>query len=277
MDERIVRINEAADYIRQRIGDRQPLAGIVLGSGLGKLADMIEDPIVIPFVSIPHFPLQTALGHKGNLIVGQLGGKCVIAMQGRYHYYENYPMETVTLPIRVMKVLGISYLFVSNAAGGVNPDYNMGDMMIIKDHINMLPNPLIGPNFDEFGPRFPDMTQPYSLDLIAKAEGICDRLGITPYIRKGVYLACSGPAYETPGEYRFYKLIGADSVGMSTVPEVIVARHMGIPVFGVSIVTDLAHFNVEDDYVTDGEEILKAADAAADKMCALFINMIAEL
>ncbi|MCQ2145087.1 MAG: purine-nucleoside phosphorylase [Bacteroidales bacterium] len=277
MDERTIRIHEAADYIRERIGDRQPIAGIVLGSGLGKLADMIEDPIVIPFVSVPHFPLQTALGHKGNLIVGQLGGKCVIAMQGRYHYYENYPMETVTLPIRVMKVLGISYLFVSNAAGGVNPDFNMGDMMIIKDHINMLPNPLIGPNFDEFGPRFPDMTQPYSLELIAKAEAICERLGLTPYIRKGVYLACSGPAYETPGEYRFYKIIGADSVGMSTVPEVIVARHMSIPVFGVSIVTDLAHFSVEDDYVTDGEEILKAADAAADKMCALFINMIAEL
>lgn len=277
MDERTIRIHEAADYIRERIGDRQPIAGIVLGSGLGKLADMIEDPIVIPFVSVPHFPLQTALGHKGNLIVGQLGGKCVIAMQGRYHYYENYPMETVTLPIRVMKVLGISHLFVSNAAGGVNPDFNMGDMMIIKDHINMLPNPLIGPNFDEFGPRFPDMTQPYSLELIAKAEAICERLGLTPYIRKGVYLACSGPAYETPGEYRFYKIIGADSVGMSTVPEVIVARHMSIPVFGVSIVTDLAHFSVEDDYVTDGEEILKAADAAADKMCALFINMIAEL
>lgn len=277
MDERIVRINEAAEFIREKIGDRQPIAGIVLGSGLGKLADQIEDAVIIPFVSIPYFPPQTALGHKGNLIIGQLGGKCVIAMQGRYHYYENYPMDVVTLPIRVMKVLGIQYLFVSNAAGGVNPDYNMGDMMMIKDHINMLPNPLIGPNFDDFGPRFPDMTQPYNLELIAKAEEICKEMEISQYTRKGVYLACSGPTYETPGEYRFYKTIGADTVGMSTVPEVIVARHMNIPVFGVSIVTDLAHFDVEDDYVTDGEEILKAADKAADKMCALFTKMIERL
>ena len=251
--------------------------GIVLGSGLGRLVDKISDQIIIPYKEIPGFPVSTATGHKGNFIAGTLGGKTVIAMQGRIHYYEGYTMDLVTLPIRVMKVLGIKYLFVSNAAGGVNYDFKVGDLMIIKDHINMLPNPLIGPNFDEFGPRFPDMTQPYSLELIAKAEAICERLGLTPYIRKGVYLACSGPAYETPGEYRFYKIIGADSVGMSTVPEVIVARHMSIPVFGVSIVTDLAHFSVEDDYVTDGEEILKAADAAADKMCALFINMIAEL
>jgi len=277
MDERIKRINESAQYITEHINGRQPVVGIVLGSGLGRLADLIEDPIVIPFITIPHFPQQTAIGHKGNLIVGNLGGKCVIAMQGRYHFYEGYPMETVTMPIRVMKVLGIQYLFVSNAAGGVNTDYKMGDIMLIKDHINLLPNPLIGKNMEEFGPRFPDMTQPYDLKLISKAEEIAAELGISQYLRKGVYLACSGPTYETPGEYRFYHTVGADTVGMSTVPEVIVARHMQIPCFGVSVVTDLAHFDVNVEYVTDGEEIVKAADAASTKMISLFTRMIEEL
>lgn len=277
MDERIQKIKESAEFIKGKIGDRQPVVGIVLGSGLGRLAEHIEDAVVIPFIDIPHFPLQTAIGHKGNMIIGNLGGKCVMAMQGRYHYYEGYPMEVVTMPIRVMKVLGIQYLFVSNAAGGVNPDYKMGDVMLIKDHINLLPNPLIGRNMEEFGPRFPDMTQPYDLSLIKKAEKIAEEIGISEYLQKGVYLACSGPTYETPGEYRFYHTVGADTVGMSTVPEVIVARHMQMPCFGVSVVTDLAHFDVDVEYVTDGEEIVKAADAASAKMIALFTKMIENL
>ena len=169
MDERIVRINTAAQFISSKIEGKKPLVGIVLGSGLGKLADKIQNPTVIPYSEIPGFPVSTAVGHKGNFICGELGGKTVVAMQGRFHYYEGYPMELVTLPIRVMKVLGISYLFVSNAAGGVNYDFKVGDLMIIRDHINLLPNPLIGKNLDEFGPRFPDMTRPYDLELIKKA------------------------------------------------------------------------------------------------------------
>ena len=172
MDPRAERIFKAADFVKERLDGKVPVAGIVLGSGLGKLADKIENPIVIHYKDIPGFPVSTAIGHKGNFIAGELGGKFVIAMQGRLHYYEGYPMELVTLPIRVMKVLGISYLFVSNAAGGINFDFRVGDLMIIKDHINMLPNPLIGPNLDDFGPRLPDMTHPYDAKLIAKAKEI---------------------------------------------------------------------------------------------------------
>ena len=170
MDQRAERIQNAAEHLRSQLQGRQPVVGIVLGSGLGKLAEKIADPIVIPYRTIPGFPVSTAIGHKGNFIVGELGGKTVIAMQGRIHYYEGYPMDLVTLPIRVMKVIGIKNLFVSNAAGGINFDFRVGDLMIIKDHINLLPNPLIGPNLDEFGPRFPDMTHPYDKSLIAKAK-----------------------------------------------------------------------------------------------------------
>jgi purine-nucleoside phosphorylase len=166
MDERVLRINEAAEYIKSKIGEQTPYAGIVLGSGLGKLADKIENPIVVSYRDIPNFARSTAVGHKGNFIAGYLGGKFVVAMQGRFHYYEGYPMEQVTLPIRVMKVLGIKYLFVSNAAGGVNFSFKVGDLMIIKDHINLLPNPLIGKNLEDFGPRFPDMTRPYDLSVV---------------------------------------------------------------------------------------------------------------
>ena len=250
-------INAAADVIRQRIGDIRPQVGIVLGSGLGKLADTIRNPIVIPYRDLPYFPVSTAIGHKGNYIVGDLGGKKVIAMQGRIHYYEGYGMEEVTLPIQVMKVLGIQYLFVSNAAGGTNLSFKVGDLMIIKDHINLLPNPLIGPNIDEFGPRFPDMTRPYDPSIIRLAEKIAGEEGIS--VRKGVYVGCSGPSYETPAEYRYFRAIGADAVGMSTVPEVIVARHSSIPVFGMSVITDVAHATDDEEYVTDGEAIVKAA------------------
>lgn len=268
-------IRVAASYVAQRLDGRTPQVGIVLGSGLGKLADKVEDPLVIPYKDIPGFPVSTAVGHKGNFIAGRLGGKTVIAMQGRIHYYEGYPMEQVVLPIRVMVLLGIGSLFVSNAAGGVNPDFRVGDLMIITDHLNFLPNPLIGPNLDEFGPRFPDMTRPYDPALVRKAEAIAAQEGIP--VRKGVYAACTGPCYETPAEYRYYRTIGADAVGMSTVPEVIVARHSRIPCFGVSVITDEAHFTNADDYVTDENVIVAMADAAADKMTLLFSRLIGEL
>lgn len=274
MDKRYEKIVEAADYLRGRIGGQKPEVGIILGSGLGKLADKIENAVAVPYKEVPGMPTATALGHKGNFIVGQLGGKTVIAMQGRYHSYEGYPMQEVVLPVRIMKVLGISTLLISNAAGGVNFDYRIGDIMIIRDHINLIPNPLIGPNFEDFGPRFPDMTRPYDPELIRKAETIAAKEGID--VRKGVYLACTGPCYETPAEYSFFRNVGADAVGMSTTPEVIAARHCGLSVFGVSVITDEAHSN-PDDYVTDENAIIVAADAAADRMSLLFTELIQSL
>ena len=275
MDERVKRIYEAADYIKGRIGNGKPLAGIVLGSGLGKLAEKIENPVTIPYKEIPHFPASTAVGHKGNFIYGTLGGKQVVAMQGRFHYYEGYSMEYVTLPIRVMKVLGIEYLFVSNAAGGVNFSFKVGDLMVIKDHINLLPNPLIGPNMEEFGPRFPDMTRPYSPQLCKLATETAAEKGIE--LKGGTYLASTGPTYETPAEYKYFRTIGADAVGMSTIPEVIVARHSSIPVFGMSVITNESHDDYAPDYENDGDDVVKAADAAADKMTWLFTKMIEKL
>ena len=275
MTNQVTVINAAADVLSGRLQGRKPIAGIVLGSGLGKLADQIEDPIVIPYGEIPGFPVSTAIGHKGNYICGYLGGKCVIAMQGRIHYYEGYGMNLVVLPIRVMIAIGIQYLLVSNAAGGTNLAYHVGDLMIIKDHLNLIPNPLIGPNHDSLGPRFPDMTRAYDPALIRKAESIAAEEGIA--LQKGVYVAVSGPCYETPAEYKFFRLIGGDAVGMSTVPEVIVARHAGVPVFGMSVITDVAHATEDDDYVTDGNVIVAAANAAADRMTVIFKRLIAEL
>lgn len=268
-------IHSAATRMQSILGDRKPAVGIVLGSGLGKLAGKITDQVEIPYSDIPGFPVSTAIGHKGSFIVGNLGGKCVIAMQGRIHYYEGYSMKQVVLPIRVMKVLGVKYLFVSNAAGGTNLDFHVGDLMIIRDHINLLPNPLIGPNLNDFGPRFPDMTRPYDPGLIRMAEEIAAENGIS--VRKGVYISCSGPTYETPAEYRYFRSVGADAVGMSTTPEVIVARHSNIPVFGMSVITDVAHATDDEDYVTDGEAIVAAADAAADKMTLIFSELIKRL
>lgn len=275
MDKRLTAIYEAADYLRERIGSFVPKVGIILGSGLGKLADSIKDPIIIPYAEIPRFSRSTAIGHKGNLIFGTIAGKPVCAMQGRFHYYEGYPMDQVTLPVRVMKVLGIEYLFVSNAAGGVNLDYKVGDLMVISDHINRLPNPLVGHNLDEFGPRFPDMTRPYDLNLIRKAESIAEEEGIKLF--KGVYLAGTGPSYETPAEYRFFRMIGADAIGMSTIPEVIVARHSDIPVFGISVITNEAHGDFAEDFVNDGDDVVRAADAAAGTMTHLFSKLIESL
>ena len=275
MDEMMKKIANAASYIKAIAGDRKPLAGIVLGSGLGKLADKIEDATVIPYREIPGFPVSTAIGHKGNFIIGTLGGKTVVAMQGRFHYYEGYPMELVILPIRVMKMLGIEYLFVSNAAGGANKEFKIGDLMIINDHINTLPNPLIGKNLADLGERFPDMTRAYDRELIAKAEETASKMGLE--LRKGVYFASTGPTYETPAEIRFYRMIGADAVGMSTVPEVIAARHMGIRVFGMSCITNCCNDNYDDFVLNDGADVIVQADLAADRMTELFSRLISSL
>jgi len=275
MDPRIEKIHTAADYVTDVLAGRKPEIGIVLGSGLGKLADQIENPLVVPYKDIPGFPVSTAIGHKGNFIVGQLGGKCIIAMQGRIHYYEGYGMDLVVLPIRVMMTVGIKKLFVSNAAGGVSFDLHIGDLMIIKDHINLLPNPLIGPNMDHLGPRFPDMTRPYDPSLIALAKQVAADQGIT--LKEGVYVGGTGPSYETPAEYKYFRLIGGAAVGMSTVPEVIAARHAGVPVFGISVITNEAHDDYAEDYVNDGDEVVVAANKAADKMTALIREMIERL
>ena len=275
MDSRVKKIREAAAFIKENIGGKTPEVGIVLGSGLGKLADVIEAEAVIPYAKIPNFAKSTAIGHKGNFIFGKLAGKYVCAMQGRFHYYEGYPMEQVTLPIRVMATLGIKVLLVSNAAGGLNQSFSVGDLMIIRDHINMLPNPLIGKNFAEFGDRFPDMTAAYDLDLIKKVESIAKRAKIP--VRKGVYLGNTGPSYETPAEVRYYLSIGADAVGMSTVPEVLVARHCGIPVFGMSVITNISNTENACTKLNDGDDVVRAADAAADRMCKLFTKLIETL
>lgn len=264
-------IKTAAEYLKGRIEGRKPETGIILGSGLGDLADQIEDSITIPYGEIPGFPVSTAIGHKGNFIVGRLAGREVIAMQGRFHYYEGYDMTMVTLPVRVMASIGVKDLFVSNAAGGMKDGFNVGDLMIITDHIGLTPNPLIGPNLDEFGPRFPDMTRPYDLEMIAKAEKAAAELGIE--VSKGVYVSLTGPCYETPAEYLFLKRIGADAVGMSTVPEVIVARHCGLRVFGMSVITDVFREGSEENG-TDEQEVIVAASKASKKMIALFMALL---
>lgn len=272
MDERLSRIYGAQGFVLEKIGHRKPLVGIVLGSGLGKLAEKIQNQIIIPYQDIPFFPMSTAIGHKGNFIFGELGGKYVIAMQGRFHYYEGYNMDMVTLPIRVMKTLGIKYLFVSNAAGSCNPAYKVGDLIILKDHINMLANPLIGPNLKEFGPRFLDMTCAYDPELQDLGEKIAGQMGLHVY--RGVYFGSTGPTYETPAEVRFYHLVGADLVGMSTIPEVIVARHCGLKVFGMSVATNCANMDNVSNNLNDEEDVIYQADAAAAKMSALFAKMI---
>lgn len=275
MDERIQRINTAADFIESRIEGRKPVAAIILGSGLGQLAEIIEDRITIPYTEIPGFPVSTVIGHKGNFICGNLGGKCVIAMQGRFHYYEGYDMTTLTLPVRVMSRLGIKFLLVSNAAGALNPEYKVGDTVIIKDHINFMPNPLIGANMEEFGPRFPDMTCAYDLELQKKALDIAAGMGIK--LQQGIYFGGSGPSYETPAEVRFFHSTGADLVGMSTVPEVIVARHCGIRVFGMSVVTNVCNTrNIERNF-NDGEDVVQQANAATKRMIPLFTKLIESL
>ena len=265
--------HEAAEFLLKRLPFKAKI-GIILGSGLGELGNKIEDPTIIPYSEIPNFAHSTAIGHKGNFICGKLGGVPVVAMQGRFHYYEGYPMERVTFPVRVMKLIGVETLFVSNAAGGINNTYHVGDLMIIRDHINNLPNPLIGPNMEEFGVRFPDMTRAYDRDLIARAERIAKEENIE--VRKGVYVGLTGPSYETPAEYLFYQRVGGDAIGMSTVPEVLVARHAGIRVFGMSVITNEGwHF--EGDYTNDAQEVIDAANAASARMGRIFQRLISEI
>ncbi|SDJ66297.1 purine-nucleoside phosphorylase [Sediminibacillus albus] len=231
-------IQESAAFIQSKL-QAEPEIGLILGSGLGVLADEIENPVAISYKDIPHFPESTVSGHKGQLVAGQLEGKQVIAMQGRFHFYEGYSMEQVTFPVRVMKKLGISRLFVTNAAGGINENFQPGNLMLINDHINnMGTNPLIGPNEEELGPRFPDMSQAYNKELLKHAKQCADTLDLS--IQQGVYVGNTGPTYETGAEIRMLRTLGGDAVGMSTVPEVIVASHMGIQVLGISCISNMA-------------------------------------
>ncbi len=269
------KIHAAASYIREIIGDKKPVVGIVLGSGLGSLADNINDKIVIPYKDIPNFPQSTAVGHKGNLIIGELAGKTIICMQGRFHYYEGYSMDQVTIGVRVMKLLNVELLIVSCACGALNPDFKVGDIMVINDHINLLPNPLIGKNLESFGTRFPDMSHPYDESLIEKAHSIAKENGFA--LRDGVYVAGTGPSYETKAEYKFFRIIGGDAVAMSTVPEVIVARHCDIRVLGVSIITNQSNDTYKPDFKNDEQEVIKAADAVVGKMTVLVKGLISSL
>lgn len=264
------KIIETTQWLKSRI-NCQPEVAIILGSGLGKLADGIEDKNEIPYKDIPNFPVSTVEGHAGKLIVGKLGGKNVVAMSGRFHYYEGYSMKETTFPIRVFHGLGIQTLFASNAAGGTNPSFHIGDLMLITDHINMMPeNPLRGKNIAP-GPRFPDMTHAYSPELLLKAKAAAANLGIQ--LQEGIYLATQGPTYETPAEYRMYRLLGADAVGMSTVPEIIVANHCGLKCMGISVITNVSQTCSK----VSHEEVKLAADAAQPKMTALFIGIIKSL
>ncbi len=266
-------IEATAHYISGRI-QKQPEVGIILGSGLGGLVSEIDIELEIPYKEIPNFPVSTVDGHNGHLIFGTLGGKNILAMQGRFHYYEGYSMKEVTFPVRVMKKLGIEYLFVSNATGGLNPDFKIGDLMVINDHINMFPeHPLHGQNINELGPRFPDMSQAYNKELRQKARFIALKNKIE--IKEGVYVGVQGPTFETPSEYKMFRILGGDVVGMSTVPEVIVARHMGMKVFGISIVTDSG---VPGEIVEiSHEEVQEVAMKSEPQMTLILKNLISEI
>lgn len=266
-------IKKTADYLKSRTG-LNPQVGIVLGTGLGGLVNEIDIEHAIPYEEIPNFPVSTVEGHSGKMIFGNLGGKTVVAMQGRFHYYEGYTMQEVTFPIRVMKFLGIQNLILSNASGGVNPDFEIGTIMIQTDHINLFPeSPLHGKNYDELGPRFPDMSETYDKGMIDKAKAIAAKHNIL--VCEGVYVGLSGPCLETPAEYKYVRIIGGDTVGMSTVPEAIVARHMGIPCFAVSIITDLG---VPGKIVkVTHEDVQAAASAVEPKMTLIIKDLIADL
>ena len=267
------KIQETAAAIRA-VWTEKAEVGIVLGSGLGNLANKIQQDVVIPYENLPHFPISTVEFHSGRLILGTLEGKKVVAMQGRFHYYEGYSPREITFPIRVMKELGVKVLVVSNACGGLNPQFCRGTIMLIEDHINLLGcNPLIGPNDDRLGPRWPDMSEPYSHDLIAQAQQVALENGIP--VQKGVYVAVAGPCLETRAEYRFLRGTGADVVGMSTVPEVIVAVHAGMKVLGFSIITDMG---LPDALVpAEIDEIIATANAAEPKMNAIICGVLRTL
>jgi len=268
----LAKIKESVDFIREQT-DLVPHTGIILGTGLGGLVDEIKNKTEIPYSSIPHFPISTVEGHKGQLIFGTLGDKPIVAMQGRFHFYEGYSMKELTFPIRVMKFLGIKMLVVSNASGGLNPGFDVGDIMFITDHINLMgDNPLLGKNHEELGPRFPDLSEAYDRKILDHAASIASRAGI-PF-RTGVYAAVTGPTFETPAEYRYLHIIGADAVGMSTVPEVMVARHMDIPVFAVSVISDLG---VPGKIVEiSHKQVLDAARRAEPRMTRIIIELLKE-
>jgi purine-nucleoside phosphorylase len=269
----IEKIKESAVYLKSKTGF-SPQVGIILGSGLGGLVNAIDVKYSFEYGDIPNFPVSTVEGHHGRLIFGYLEGKAVAAMQGRFHYYEGYTMQQVTFPVRVLKLLGITHLFLSNAAGGLNPAFEVGDLMIIRDQINMFPeNPLRGKNLDEFGTRFPEMSEPYSRRLIVEAKKIARENNIK--YQTGVYVGSPGPTLETPAEYRMFRILGADSTGMSTVPEVIVARHMGIECFGISVITNLAVTDSETG--TTHDEVQDAASRAEPGMTAIFKGLIKTL
>jgi purine-nucleoside phosphorylase len=266
------KINETIEFLKAK-GFANPDAGIILGTGLGGLTAKIENCIEIDYRDIPNFPIPTVSGHEGKLIYGDFGKKKIVAMKGRFHFYEGYGAEEVTFPVRVMKFLGIQCLFLSNAAGGVNPAFQIGDIMIITDHIHLLPNPLIGPNDERIGPRFPDMGEAYDKYLVKKALLIAQAQNIR--IHKGVYLSTSGPTFETPSEYKYFRIVGADAVGMSTTPEVIIARHMGLPCFAVSIITDLG-VEGKIEYTTH-ESVQKEASKTEARMTSIMTELISTL
>jgi purine-nucleoside phosphorylase len=262
----------AAFLLQKKIS--KPQIGIILGSGLGALVEKMTIEYEIPYSSIPGFPISTVEGHAGRLLFGTIATKNVVVMQGRFHYYEGYEMSQIVLPVKVMKALGIEYLFVSNASGGLNPLFKTGDLMVITDHINFFPlNPLRGPNNDKDGPRFPDMSNVYDKRLIAKAFDIAKTDSIP--LQKGIYIGSSGPTLETPAEYRMFRLLGADATGMSTVPEVIVAHHMGIKVFGVSVITNESE--CAEEIITTHEDVQTNAAAAEPRMTTIFTKLIASL
>jgi len=266
-------LKETVSWLWPQIPDNTKIA-VILGTGLGDLADHITDKKEIPYAKIPNFPVSTVAGHSGNLIVGKLGGKPILAMQGRFHFYEGYDMKQVTYPIRVMQQLGIEYLFVSNAAGGMNSSFEIGDLMLIEDHINLFPeHPLRGKNWDELGTRFPDMSVAYDKRLRETATEIAKKNNIK--LQYGVYIGTSGPTFETPAEYHYFKIIGGDAVGMSTVPEVIVARHGGMKVLAFSIITDLGvHGKIVE---VSHEEVQEAARAAQPKLAFIIEEVIKTL
>ena len=264
------KVQETVSYIRNRT-NFSPEYGVILGSGLGSFTDDMQVAFTLPYDEIPNFPVSTVQGHKGALVFGTIGDKKVVAMQGRFHFYEGYSMKEVTFPVRVMKYLGVGKLIVSNASGGVNPNYKVGSIVIIKDHINMAPeHPLRGKNDERFGPRFVNMSEPYSRKMIAKAKEIAIDLNIE--VHDGIYLGLQGPTFETLAEYRMVKILGADCVGMSTVPEVIVARHMDVETFGVSVITDMG--DEENIDTVSHDEVLEAAKKAEPNVRNLIKELI---
>lgn len=263
-------IKQTASFILAKAGF-EPEVGIILGTGLGGLVNSIDVKVAINYSDIPNFPVSTVEGHSGKLILGMLGGKKVVAMQGRFHYYEGYTPQQVVFPVRVMKFLGIKTLFVSNASGGINTSFRTGDIMIITDHINLIPNPLIGHNIAELGPRFPDMHDCYSPEMRAMATKISEAEDIK--LQYGVYVGGTGPTFETQAEYKYFKAIGGDAAGMSTTPEVIAARHMGIPVFGASVITNVGL----SDEAGDHEDVQIQGAKAEKKMTRLFTEIIRQL